>query len=104
MQLANKVAVITGGSTGIGAASAILYARAGAKVVIGDVNVEDGEKTVASIQSEGGAARFLRTDVVVESEVANLMKTADETFGRLDVLLTCAGVLRGQLMRKALND
>ena len=47
MELANKVAVITGGATGIGAASAILYARAGAKVVIGDINVEGGKQTVA---------------------------------------------------------
>ena len=54
MELANKVAVITGGATGIGAASAILYARAGAKVVVGDINAEGGEQTVAAIQSEGG--------------------------------------------------
>ena len=55
MELTNKAAVITGGATGIGAASAILYARAGAKVIIGDINVEGGEQTVATIQSEGGA-------------------------------------------------
>ena len=52
MELTDKVTVITGGATGIGAASAILYARAGAKVVIGDINVEGGEQTVATIQSE----------------------------------------------------
>ncbi|MBI1925948.1 SDR family oxidoreductase [Candidatus Poribacteria bacterium] len=99
MQLANKVAVITGGATGIGAASALLYARAGAKVVFGDINVKDGEKTASSIQSEGGIARFVRTDVAVEVEVANLMNTADQAFGRMDVLLTCAGVLRGPHIR-----
>jgi NAD(P)-dependent dehydrogenase (short-subunit alcohol dehydrogenase family) len=99
MQLANKVTVITGGATGIGAASAILFARAGAKVVVGDVNVEDGERTVAFIQSEGGIARFVRTDVAVDADVANLMKTADQAYGRLDVLLTAAGILRGASLR-----
>ncbi len=99
MQLTNKVAVITGGATGIGAASAICFARAGAQVVVGDINLDDGEKTVASIQSEGGNARFFRTDVTIEAEVAHLMKTADRVFGRLDVLLTCAGILRSPHIR-----
>ena len=99
MELTNKVAVITGGSTGIGAASAILYARAGAKVVVGDINVEGGEHTVAAIQSEGGVAQFVRTDVSVESEVANLVKMADEAFGQLNVLVTSAGVLSGPSIR-----
>ena len=76
MKLTNRVAVITGGATGIGAATAIGFARAGARVVVGDINLEDGEKTVASIKSDGGAARFVRTDVTVESEIANLVKTA----------------------------
>ena len=99
MELTDKVAVITGGATGIGAASAILYARAGAKVVIGDINIEGGEQTVATIQSEGGAAQFVQTDVNVESEVANLMKTADDAFGRLNVLVTSAGILSGPSIR-----
>lgn len=93
MKLTNRVAVITGGATGIGAATAIGFARAGARVVVGDINLEDGEKTVKSIQSDGGAARFVRTDVTVESEIANLIKTTDQAFGRLDVLVTCAGIL-----------
>ena len=99
MRLQDKVAVITGGATGIGAASAILYARAGAKVVVGDINVADAEKTVETIQSEGGIARFVRTDVTVEAEVANLVKTADEVFGQLDVLVTSAGILSGPDIR-----
>ena len=99
MELANKVAVITGGSTGIGAASAILYARAGAKVVVGDINVEGGEQTAAAIESEGGIAQFVRTDVNVESEVADLMKTTDEAFGQLNVLVTSAGILSGPSIR-----
>ncbi|MDE0553208.1 MAG: SDR family NAD(P)-dependent oxidoreductase, partial [Candidatus Poribacteria bacterium] len=72
IRLNDKVAVITGGSTGIGAATAIEYARAGAKVVFGDINETDAEETVSAIREAGGVARFLRTDVMVEAEVANL--------------------------------
>jgi NAD(P)-dependent dehydrogenase (short-subunit alcohol dehydrogenase family) len=99
MQLTNKVAVITGGATGIGAASAIAFAQAGAKVVVGDINVNDGEKTVARIAAEGGTAKFVRTDVAREAQVANLMKVAGDTWGRLDILLTAAGILRGPSVR-----
>ena len=99
MQLENKVAIITGGSTGIGAATAILYARAGAKVIIGDINVEDGEKTEAVIKSEGGIAEFIRTDVTSETDVENLMQVTDRAFGRLDILVTSAGVLQGANLR-----
>ena len=99
VRLENKVAVITGGSTGIGAATAIEYARAGAKVVFGDINETDAEKTVNTIREEGGVARFLRTDVTVETEVADLMKTADAEFGGIHVLVTAAGVLRGPNVR-----
>ena len=81
VHLNNKVAVVTGGSTGIGAATAIEYAKAGAKVVLGDINEEDGEKTLSTIIDNGGTAKFQRTDVTVEAEVADLMKTADTAFG-----------------------
>ena len=99
IRLNNKVAVITGGSTGIGAATAIEYARAGAKVVFGDINETDAEKTVKAIREEGGVAKFLRTDVTVETEVVDLMKTADTEFGGIHVLVTAAGVLRGPNVR-----
>ena len=68
VQLNNKVAVITGGSTGIGAATAIEYAKAGAKVVFGDINEEDAQKTHGTIVETGGTAKFQRTDVTVETE------------------------------------
>ena len=99
MQLTNKVAVITGGATGIGSASALAFAKAGAKVVVSDINVEDGEKTATRITSEGGTARFVRTDVAVEADVRHLMQITSEAFGRLDVLLTAAGILRGPHVR-----
>ncbi len=97
--LNNKVAVITGGSTGIGAATAIEYAKAGAKVVFGDINEEDAQETLNTIVENGGVGKFQRTDVTIETEVEDLMKTADTAFGGIDVLVTSAGVLRGPSVR-----
>ncbi len=97
--LSGKVAVITGASTGIGAATAIAYAEAGAKVVLGDINEVDGQETLETILKNGGIAKFCRTDVTSESEVAKLIKTADETYGRIDTVVTSAGVLRGPSVR-----
>ena len=99
IRLNDKVAVITGASTGIGAATAIEYARAGAKVVFGDINEADAEKTLDTIREEGGIAKFLRTDVTVETEIADLMETADTEFGGMHVLVTSAGILRGPSVR-----
>ena len=99
IRLDGKVAVITGGSTGIGAATAIEYARAGAKIVIGDINEPDAEKTLNTIREEGGVAKFLRTDVTIETDVENLMRAADTEFGGINLLVTSAGVLRGPSVR-----
>ena len=99
IQLSGKVAVITGASTGIGAATAIAYAEAGAKVVMGDVNELDGQETLKAIVKNGGAAKFCCTDVTSETEVADLMRTAEETYGRIDTLVTCAGILQGASVR-----
>lgn len=99
IRLNDKVAVITGGSTGIGAATAIEYARAGAKIVFGDINETGAEETVRAIREVGGVARFLRTDVMVEAEVADLMKTANTEFGGIHILVTAAGILRGPNVR-----
>lgn len=95
----DKVAVITGGSTGIGAATAIQYAESGGKVVIGDINELDGKETAKLIQRKGGEALFHKTDVTIEDDVNNLMKTAEDTFGRIDTLVTSAGVLEGASVR-----
>ena len=99
IRLNDKVAVITGGSTGIGAATAIEYAKAGAKVVFGDINEEGAEKTLNTIVEAGGIAKFQRTDVTIETEVADLMEIADTEYGGIDTLVTSAGVLRGPSVR-----
>jgi NAD(P)-dependent dehydrogenase (short-subunit alcohol dehydrogenase family) len=89
---ADKVAIVTGGSTGIGRATAHLFARHGAKVVIGDVNPE-GRETVAMIEREGGAALFVQTDVRNAQEVQDLVTAAVETYGGLHFAFNNAGIL-----------
>ena len=87
-----KVALVTGGGSGIGRATALAFAREGAQVMIGNRNVERGEETVAMIRGAGGTASFQRTDVVVASEVEALIDRAVETCGRLDVAFNNAGI------------
>ncbi len=87
-----KVALVTGGGIGIGLATAHAFAREGAKVVIGNRNVERGEAVVKAIQSDGGEASFLRTDVLSEEDVQALVEHAVSTYGRLDAAFNNAGV------------
>jgi NAD(P)-dependent dehydrogenase (short-subunit alcohol dehydrogenase family) len=88
----DKVAIVTGGSTGIGRATALLFAQHGAKVVIGDVNPE-GRETVQAIEREGGAALFVETDVRDAQQVQNLVAAAVKTYGGLHCAFNNAGVL-----------
>ena len=87
-----KVALGTGGGSGIGRATAFAFAREGAQVVIGNRNVERGEETVSMIRAAGGTASFQRTDVVVATEVESLVEHAVKTCGRLDIAFNNAGI------------
>ena len=87
-----KVALVTGASSGIGRASALAFAREGAKVVVADVSVEGGEETVRLIQQKGGEAVFVKTDVAQAAEVEALIAKAVATYGRLDCAYNNAGI------------
>ena len=87
-----KVALVTGGSRGIGRATALLFAQSGAKVVIGDVDPA-GSETVEAIKRDGGEATFVHTDVSDESDVKNLIATAVKTYRALHCAFNNAGVL-----------
>lgn len=87
-----KVVLVTGGGTGIGRTTAIAFAREGAKVVIGNRNVERGEEAVRTIQKAGGKATFRRTDVTVAADVEALVNHAKSSFGRLDAAFNNAGI------------
>jgi 3-oxoacyl-[acyl-carrier protein] reductase len=92
MRLANKVAIITGAGSGFGRASAILFAKEGAKVVVVDVNDAGGKETVATIKSSGGDAVFVHADVSKASDVENFIKTTKNKFGKIDIIFNNAGV------------
>ncbi len=87
-----KVALVTGGGSGIGRATALAFARAGAQIVIGDRNVQPGEETAQIIRDAGGTASFRRTDVSVGPDVEALVDHAVTTFGRLDLAFNNAGI------------
>src|ERR1700736_1731950 len=87
-----KVALVTGGGSGIGRATALALAREGAQVVIGNRNVQRGEETVSMIRDAGGTATFKRTDVLVAAEIEALVDHAVKTYGALDLAFNNAGV------------
>lgn len=89
-----NVAIITGAATGMGAATARMFAREGAHVVVADVNDEAGEATVDAIRSAGGEAVYARTDVSRDGDAERMVAAAVERFGRLDFLFNNAGIAR----------
>ena len=95
--LENKVAVITGGNSGIGKTVSEELARKGTKVVIAGRNIERGDSVVRTITDVGGEARFVKMDVRSETEVRLLFEEALTTFGRLDYLFNNAGIESGVL-------
>src|SRR5712692_10248080 len=87
-----KVVLVTGGGSGIGRATALTFAREGAKVVVADVVVEGGEETVRLIKAAGGDAVFVKTDVSQAAEVEALVRQTVATYGRLDCAVNTAGI------------
>jgi len=95
-----RSALVTGGGRGIGAATAMRFAAEGARVVITDLDVEPAEAVAARVRSEGGTALAVAADVTERLAVEALVNRAVKDYGGLDILVTCAGILRDNLIHK----
>jgi len=93
MRLKDKVALITGGASGIGRATAELFAQEGARVAVADYSKEGGQDTVKAIQEAGGDAMFTPVDVSDSAQVARLVDAVLQAYGRIDILFNGAGIL-----------
>ena len=85
-RLQNKVALITGSGSGIGRATAILFAKEGAKVVVNDVSEKGGEETVRLIHEAGGEGLYIKTNVMIASEIKAMVDQAIKKYGKIDIL------------------
>jgi NAD(P)-dependent dehydrogenase (short-subunit alcohol dehydrogenase family) len=94
MRLENKVAVITGGASGMGLSTVTRFLQEGARVIIADFNTETGEQAVRDANSDGyeGSVSFIKTDVAIEEDVAAMMQAALSQYGGLDIVFNNAGV------------
>jgi NAD(P)-dependent dehydrogenase (short-subunit alcohol dehydrogenase family) len=92
MRLNNKVALITGGASGIGKASCLLFAKEGAKVVVVDLKKDAAQKTVDEIKKAGGDAAAVAADVSKAKDAEGMVQFAEKTYGRLDIAFNNAGV------------
>jgi NAD(P)-dependent dehydrogenase (short-subunit alcohol dehydrogenase family) len=92
MRLDGKVAIVTGAANGMGRSEALIFAREGAKVVVGDLLETEGRQVADTIKAAGGQAVFVKLDVVNEAEWEKAVKATVDTFGKLDVLVNNAGI------------
>ncbi len=91
MRLKDKIAIVTGAGSGFGAGIASRFAREGARVVVNDLHANDAKRTVAAIEREGGRAIACAGDVSKDGDVARLVASAIDAFGRLDIVVNNAG-------------
>lgn len=96
MRLQDRVALITGGSSGIGYQTALLFAREGAAVVVVDINDQAGRKTVQEIKDAGGQAVYAHADVAKAGDCENMIRVAEDTFGKLNIIFNNAGIMHSR--------
>jgi NAD(P)-dependent dehydrogenase (short-subunit alcohol dehydrogenase family) len=94
MQLANNIALITGGASGIGRATALLFAREGAAVVVADMNAQAGQAVAGEITKAGGRACFVSADVTQAADCRRVVERTLREFGKIDILFNNAGIIR----------
>ncbi len=91
-QMKDKVAIVTGGGSGMGRATSLLFAEEGAAVAVADINEDGGHQTVAMIEQSGGRAAFVPTDTSEEAAIVHLVEHTAKSFGRVDAMVTAAGI------------
>ncbi len=99
-QMKDRVAVVTGGGSGMGRATSLLFAREGASVAVADINDSGGRETVAMIEQNGGRAIFVRTDTADEAAVVALVEETARALGRVDAMVTAAGISYANFVEK----
>ncbi|HYN44899.1 MAG TPA: 3-oxoacyl-ACP reductase FabG [Candidatus Limnocylindrales bacterium] len=104
MRVKDKVVIITGGGSGIGKETGLLFAKEGAKVVIADINEKAGVETVDEIKNAGGEAIFARLDVTDREQTKQVVKDTIEKYGSVDVLINNAGIIQDALVVKMTED
>ncbi|MCS6956599.1 MAG: glucose 1-dehydrogenase [Patescibacteria group bacterium] len=104
MRLQNKVAIITGAGSGIGKATALLFAKEGAKVVVANRREDKGQATVEEIKKQEGEAFFVKTDVSIWEDVSNMVEKTIEKYGKIDILINNAGVVKFSPLDKTTEE
>jgi len=104
MRLAGKVSIITGASQGIGQATALKFAREGAKVALCDINLAGLDETVAAIETAGGEAAAFRIDVTDKESIARMVEGVMAKWGRIDTLVNNAGIVEDAQFKKMSED
>lgn len=104
MRLENKIALITGAGSGIGRETSVLFAKEGAKVVVGDVNEQGGQETVAEIKAAGGEGFFSKLDVTNKAQVRQVVQDAKDKYGRIDILINNAGITQDAFLTRMTDE
>lgn len=100
MSMENRIALVTGGGSGIGKAVSLLFARNAANVAVLDINLENAQSTVSEIEKAGGRALAISCDVSIRQDCFEAVLKVKEAWGKLDILINCAGILLDSSLKK----